>query len=97
MPVAMLVIVPTSRGVSCGVKASRTWLIPANALSKTLWRLSGSVFIGSLFRGLGFFRSWYGSAAWLQVCPSLSEVRRRPFPATQGNPRCSKPLFVHSW
>ncbi len=50
MPVAMLVIVPTSRGVSCGVKASRTWLIPANALSKTLWRLSGSMFIGSLFR-----------------------------------------------
>ena len=26
MPVAMLVIVPTSRGVSCGVNASRTWL-----------------------------------------------------------------------
>ena len=36
MPVETLVIVPTSRGVSCGVKASRTWLIPANALSKTL-------------------------------------------------------------
>ena len=50
MPVATLVIVPTSRGVSCGVKASRTWLIPANALSKTFWRLSGSMFIGSLFR-----------------------------------------------
>jgi hypothetical protein len=36
MPVATLVIVPTSRGVSCGVKASRAWLIPANARSKTL-------------------------------------------------------------
>ena len=36
MPVAMLVIVPTSRGVRCGVNASRTWLIPANTLSKTV-------------------------------------------------------------
>ena len=26
MPVETLVIVPTSRGVSCGVKASRAWL-----------------------------------------------------------------------
>ena len=41
MPVATLVIVPTSRGVSCGVNASRTWLIPANARSKMLCRLSG--------------------------------------------------------
>ena len=35
MPVATLVIVPTSRGVSSGVKASRAWLTPANARSKT--------------------------------------------------------------
>ena len=47
MPVATLVIVPTSRGVSFGVNASRTWLIPANALSKSFWRLSGSMFISS--------------------------------------------------
>src|ERR1039457_3783361 len=44
MPVATLVIVPTSRGLSCGVNASSTWLIPANALSNTFWRLSGSMF-----------------------------------------------------
>ena len=50
MPVETLVIVPTSRGVSCGVKASRAWLIPANARSKTLCRLSGAMFMGSLFR-----------------------------------------------
>ena len=48
MPVAILVIVPTSRGVSSGVNASRTWHIPANTPSKTFWRLSGSMFIGSL-------------------------------------------------
>jgi hypothetical protein len=35
MPVATLVIVPTSRGLSCGVNASRTWLISGKALSKT--------------------------------------------------------------
>ena len=50
MPVAMLVIVPTSRGDSCGVNASRTWLIPANVLSKTSCKLSGSVIIGASFR-----------------------------------------------
>src|SRR5450759_270281 len=55
MPVAMLVIVPTSRGLSCGVNASRTWLIPANALSNTFWRLSGSMFMVLCF-GLRFFR-----------------------------------------
>ena len=64
MPVETLVIVPTSRGVSCGVKASRTWLIPANARSKTLCRLSGvhvhwlalvRTWLASRFRlGLGF-------------------------------------------
>ena len=56
MPVAMLVIVPTSRGVSCGVKASRAWLIPANALSKTLCKTFRSRFIGSRLAGLAFFR-----------------------------------------
>jgi len=50
MPVAMLVIVPTSRNVNCGVNASRTWLIPAKVLSKTFWRLSSSMVIGSLFQ-----------------------------------------------
>ena len=39
MPVATLVIVPTSRGASCGVNASRAWPIPANAPSKTLCKL----------------------------------------------------------
>ena len=106
MPVATLVIVPTSRGVSCGVNASRTWLIPANALSKTFWRLSGSMFIGSsalarlrVLHGLGLRPARLGVSArlWLQVDPSLSEVRRRPFPATPDNPRCSTPPFVHSW
>jgi hypothetical protein len=50
MPVAILMIVPTSCGVSCGVKAPRTWLIPANVRSKTLCKFSGEAFIGSLFR-----------------------------------------------
>jgi hypothetical protein len=45
MPVAILMIVPTSCGVSCGVKAPRTWLIPANARSKTLCKFSGEAFI----------------------------------------------------
>ena len=94
MPVETFVIVPTSCGVSCGVKASRTWLIPANARSKTLCKLSGAAFIGSWSRAW-LFRFWL--RAWLQVCPSLSAVRRRPFPATRDNPRCSRPPFVHSW
>jgi hypothetical protein len=68
MPVATLVIVPTSRGVSCGVKASRTWLIPANALSKT--RSGGSQAARSLF-GCSFRWRWvFGSglgSARLQV------------------------------
>ena len=50
MPVATLMIVPTSRGVSCGVNASRTWLIPAKVRSKTLCKFSGAAIIGSLFR-----------------------------------------------
>jgi len=45
MPVAILIIVPTSCGVSCGVKAPSTWLIPANARSKTLCKFSGEAFI----------------------------------------------------
>src|ERR1035441_219279 len=49
MPVATLVIVPTSRGVSFGVNASRAWLIPANALSKSLWRLSGPMFVNPCY------------------------------------------------
>jgi hypothetical protein len=52
MPVAMLVIVPTSRGVSCGANDSRTWLIPENVWSKILCKLSGSVIIGA------FSQSW---------------------------------------
>ena len=40
------VIVPTSRGVSCGVKLSRAWPMPANARSKTRCKLSGAVLIG---------------------------------------------------
>ena len=42
------VIVPTSRGVSCGVKASRTWLIPAKVRSKTPCKAFG--------RGVHWFR-----------------------------------------
>ncbi len=76
MPVETLVIVPTSRGVSCGVNASRTWLIPANALSKSLWRLSGSIFIGSLPRGLGSSGLGSGLASGLLA---LSSVRPTPF------------------
>ena len=66
MPVAMLVIVPTSRGVSCGVKASRTWLIPANVRSKTLCKLSGAVIIGASFRAW-VLQAWLtGSACRLR-------------------------------
>src|SRR5208283_3436535 len=43
-----LVTVPTSRSVRCGVNDSRTCLIPVNTRSKSLWRLSGSMVIGSL-------------------------------------------------
>ena len=46
MPMETLVIVPTSRGVNCGVKASSVRLIPANAWSKMLCRLSGELFNG---------------------------------------------------
>ena len=46
MPVAMLVIIPISRSLNCGVNASRAWRIPANVLSNTFWKLSGSLFIG---------------------------------------------------
>ena len=53
MPVATLVIVPTSRGVSCGVNASRTWLIPAKVLSKTFCRLSGALVHWLFVPGLG--------------------------------------------
>src|ERR1019366_6146695 len=56
IPVERLVTVPISRGLSCGVNASRTWLIPTNALSKTFWRLSGSMFIGSFCFGLRIFK-----------------------------------------
>ncbi|WP_231585759.1 MULTISPECIES: hypothetical protein [unclassified Methanosarcina] len=49
MSVETVMIVPTSRGVSVGVDDSRTWLISLKALSKTSFRLSGSMFIGSLF------------------------------------------------
>ena len=50
MPVAMLVIAPTSRGASCGVNASRAWPIPANVRSKTVCKFSGSVLIAASFR-----------------------------------------------
>ena len=103
MPVATLVIVPTSRGVSCGVKASRAWLIPANALVEDVLQAFRSrvhwLFVASSgSAGFGSARAWLQAWArpWLRVCPSLSEVRRRPFPATRDNPRCSRPPFVHS-
>jgi hypothetical protein len=50
MPVATLVMVPTSRGVSCGVNASRTWLIPANGAVEIVLQALRAVFIGSLLR-----------------------------------------------
>ena len=68
MPVATLVIVPTSRGVSCGVNASRTWLIPANALSKTFWRLCQVSIAGHLSSagfGSGLSASVSAQARWL--------------------------------
>ncbi len=46
MPIETLVIVPTSRGVICGVKTSTVRLIPANAWSKMVRRLSGALFNG---------------------------------------------------
>ena len=55
MPVATLVIVPTSRGVSCGVKASRAWLMPVNAWSKMLCR--GSQAVRML---IGLASAWFG-------------------------------------
>jgi hypothetical protein len=42
MPVETLVIVPTSRGISCGVNASRPWLSLRTRWSKTLCRLSAA-------------------------------------------------------
>ena len=42
MPVAMLVIVPTSRGVSSGVNASRARAISANIPSNIVCKLAGS-------------------------------------------------------
>ncbi len=92
MPVAMLVIVPTSRGSSCGVKASRTWLIPANVRSKTLCKLSGAVLIGSASRASvrpwlqASVQPWLQASArpwpWLLRRPAPSEVRPLPSPAT---------------
>jgi len=39
MPVATLMIVPTSRGVQLRRECFAHWLIPANARSKTLCKL----------------------------------------------------------
>ena len=91
MPVEMFVIVPTSRGISCGVKASRTWLIPANARSKTLCKLSGAVFIGlclglvfslaGLTSGLLRFGAGFGYQLWLRLRFGLSfSFRSSPTP-----------------
>ncbi len=48
IPVATLRMVPTSRGLNSGLNASRTWLSSANAVSKSFWRVSGSILIGFL-------------------------------------------------
>jgi hypothetical protein len=89
MPVATLVIVPTSRGVSCGVKASAPGDSGERAV-EDVCRFSGARSLASWGRGPGF-----GFRLWLRLV-LLSEVRRRPSPATRGNRRCSTPLFVHS-
>ena len=74
MPMETLVIVPTSRGVNCGVKASSVRLIPANAWSKTVCRLSGELFNGPPLgpRAPVQARVWVHASAraWLQ--PSAS-------------------------
>ena len=49
-PVPTLMIVPTSRGVSCGVNASRAWRMAANVPSNTPCKLSGSLVMGSFPR-----------------------------------------------
>ena len=83
IPVATLVIVPTSRGVSFGVNASRTSLMPANTLSKTFWRLSGSMLIAPLFLALVLrVQAWawppFGLPAWTQVQAWASPRFRLP-------------------
>ena len=82
MPMETLVIVPTSRGVNCGVKASSVRLIPANAWSKTAvqairrviqWSAFGAEGTGSgpclasrLWLGLGF-SLWLGLGFGLRL------------------------------
>ena len=48
MPIETFVIVPTSRGVSCGVNAANVRLMPANAWSKSACRFSGKLFMSAL-------------------------------------------------
>ena len=71
MPMETLVIVPTSRGVSCGVKASSVRLIPANAWSKMLCRLSASCSMVRLWGRWHRFRLVFGFSLRLGLGFSL--------------------------
>ena len=79
MPVATLVIVPTSRGVSCGVKASRAWLIAGErAVEDALQALRFSAHWLLRF-GRGFeLRAW-ASASELWLLAAFS-FRSSPTP-----------------
>ena len=61
MPVAMLVIVPTSRGVSCGAKASSRLAYSSERAVETRFCEAAQVpwsVIGSSFAGLDFGSAW---------------------------------------
>ena len=80
IPIETLVIVPTSRGVNCGTNASSVRLIPANAWSKVLCRLSGAVFNGPPLgpRAPVQARSWIHASALVSL-ESWPRVWLRPW------------------